>query len=160
MFATSGMVLASFVGVYAGQELITETSKGILNRIWDIINDTHSDIKEITEPMDLVSKVQVVESIVREITDESEINSLILSNPLQISLTQMEDILDKIHNDIKDIKEGIILHQTLWFHRFRVPSYYKTIKKLKTDKNTMDSRLDNLVRVIALFRQTQSKNLK
>lgn len=158
MFSTSGMVLASFVGVYAGQELITETSKGIFNRAWDIITDTHPDIKEITEPMDLVAKVQVVESIVREITDEIEIEQLVPSKPLQISLKQMQDILDDIHTDIQDIKEGINYHKTLWFHRLRVPAYYDVIKKLKRDKNAMDSRLDNLVRVIALFRQDQKKN--
>ena len=150
------MVLASFIGVYAGQELVTETSKGILKRAWDIITDAHPDIKEITEPMDLVAKVQIVQSIVREIVDEIEIDGLIPSKPLQISLKQMQDILDDIHQDIQVIKEGVALHHTLWFHRFRVPAYYIIIKKLKRDKNAMDSRLDNLVRVIALFRQSQS----
>jgi hypothetical protein len=157
MFATSGMVLASFIGVYAGQELVTETSKGIFNRIWDIVSDTHPDIKDITEPMDLIAKVQVVGSIVKDITDEISSNLITPSNSLNISLKQIKDILDDIHKDINDIKTGIAYHRTLWFHRIRTPTYYDIIKKLKSDKFAMDSRLDNLIRVIAILRQTSKK---
>jgi|UniRef100_A0A6C0E7B7 hypothetical protein len=154
MFTTSGMVLASFISAYAGQELVTETSKGIFNRVWDIVTDTHPDIKEITEPMDLIAKVQVVGSIVKEINDDIELKLIKPTNSLNISLKQIKEILDEIHKDICDIKNGVEYHRSLWFNRIRTPAYYNIIKKLKSDKNAMDSRLDNLIRVVALFRQS------
>jgi hypothetical protein len=91
--------------------------------------------------------------------DYIEINSLVPSNSLKISLKQIKEILDEIHKDINDIKNGIEYHKSLWFHRIRTPSYYKIIKKLKSDKYAMDSRLDNLVKVINLFSHSQETNI-
>lgn len=150
------MVVASFIGYYAGTELVSETSKGIFNSIYNIITDKHPEIQEITQPMDLTSKVRVVESIVREVDSEIDHEDLEDNEPLRVSLLEVKEILENIHKDLENIKDGIEYHKTLWFHRFRSAGYKTTIHKLKLDKNALDSRLDNLVRVIALFRSKKN----
>jgi hypothetical protein len=149
------MVFEPIIGLYAGH-FVSETSKSIFNKIWDVINESHPDIIEITNPLDLTQKVKLIESIIRDINDEIKIHILIPTKSLELALLQMKEIIDKIHMNMVEIKVGIDYHKSLWFNTFRTPGYLEHIEILKKNNDILDARLDNLIKIIMLFKNTNS----
>jgi hypothetical protein len=147
------MIFEPIIGLYAGH-LVSETSKSIFNKIWDVISESHPDIIEITNPLDLTQKVKLIESIIRDINDEIKIHILSPTKSLELALIQMKEIIDNIHINMVDIKNGIEYHNTLWFNSFRKPMYTDQIEILKKNNCILDARLDNLIKVIMLFKNS------
>jgi hypothetical protein len=140
--------------LYAGK-LFNETSKQMFVKIWDIVHEKHDDLKELIKFIDLDSRVELIESVVRDITDDMKIHKISPNHSLELALCQIKNIITDIHSDLNDIKKGIEYHKTLWFNYIRIPEYYKIIEKVKEDKKILDSRFDNLVKVISLFKQNE-----
>jgi hypothetical protein len=142
----------AFISVYAGQ-IFQETSKNIFIKIFDIMNEKHDYIKEIIDMLDLVSKVEIIESIIRDINDYMKIHNIKPNHTLELAIIQLSDIITIIHSDLNNVKNGVEYHKTLWFNYIRTPEYLKIINKIKLDKKTLDSRLDNMIKVITIFRE-------
>lgn len=146
---TSAVALLS---VYAGQ-MFQETTKNIFVKIFDIINEKHDYIKEIIDMLDLVSKVEIIESIIRDINEYMKLNNIKPNHTLELAIIQLSNIITIIHTDLNNVKIGVEHHKTLWFNSFRTPDYLKIIEKIKLDKKTLDSRLDNMIKIVTLFRE-------
>jgi hypothetical protein len=147
----------AFISVYAGQ-MFQETTKNIFVKIFDIINEKHDYIKEIIDMLDLVSKVEIIESIIRDINEYIKVNHIQPNHTLELAISQLSDIITTIHTDLNNIKNGVEYHKTLWFNSLRTPDYLKIIEKIKLDKKTLDSRLDNMIKIVTLFRELNSSS--
>ncbi len=121
--------------------LFIETSKKLMNKVFDIINEQHSDVIEITNSIDLNSKVELVETIIRDINQEIKIHNLEPNKSLETVILQTTDILDKIHSNIIDLKNGIEYHKSLWFNNLRSQQYLIIIEKLKENKKSYERDL-------------------
>ncbi len=143
--------------IYA-TKIFNETSKQMFVKIWDIVHEKHDDVKELISSIDLDSKVELVESVVRDIHDIMKEHRISPNNSLNFSLSKLMEIIQIIHNDLNEIKKGIEHHKTLWFNYFRTPGYYNIMEKVKSDKKLLDSRFDDLVKIISLFKQTNFRN--
>jgi hypothetical protein len=148
------MLVEGLFSMYAGK-LFNDTSKQMFVKIWDILNEKHDDLKELIKSIDLDSRVELIESVIRDISDDMKIHNISPNHSLELALCQIKNIISDIHFDLNAIKSGIEYHKTLWFNYFRTPSYYKIIEKIKDDKKLLDSRFDNLVKVISLFKQNE-----
>jgi hypothetical protein len=146
---TSAVALLS---LYAGQ-MFQETTKNIFVKIFDIVNEKHDYIKEIIESLDLISKVEIIESIIRDINEYMKLNNIKPNHTLDLAIVQLSNIITTIHSDLNNVKNGVEYHKTLWFNSFRTPDYLKLIEKIKLDKKTLDSRLDNMIKIVTLFRE-------
>ena len=151
---TSAVALLS---VYAGQ-MFQETTKNIFVKIFDIVNEKHDYVKEIIESLDLISKVEIIESIIRDINEYMKLNNIKPNHTLDLAIVQLSNIITTIHSDLHNVKKGVEYHKTLWFNSFRTPEYLKIIEKIKLDKKTLDSRLDNMIKIITLFREINPRS--
>lgn len=142
----------AFISVYAGQ-MFQETTKNMFIKIFDIVNEKHDYIKEIIDSMDLTSKVEIIESIIRDLNDYLKTNNINPNHTLGLAIVQLSNIITIIHTDLNTVKIGVEYHKTLWFNYFRTPDYLKIIEKIKIDKKTLDSRLDTLIKVVTLFHE-------
>ncbi len=145
----------AFISVYAGQ-MFQETTKNMFIKIFDIVNEKHDYIKEIIDSMDLISKVEIIESIIRDLNDYLKTNNINPNHTLGLAIMQLSNIITIIHTDLNTVKTGVEYHKTLWFNSFRTPDYLKIIEKIKIDKKTLDSRLDTLIKVVTLFHELNS----
>jgi hypothetical protein len=150
-------MVESLMVIYAAK-IFNETSKQMFVKIWDIVNEKHDDVKELITSIDLDSKVELVESVVRDIHDDMKEHHIHPNNSLNLSLNKLMEIIQILHNDLNEIKKGIEYHKTLWFNYFRTPSYYNIMEKVKDDKKLLDSRFDDLVKIISLFKQNNFDN--
>ncbi len=146
------MAVSGLITLYASK-IFNDTSKQLFVKIWDIVNEKDDHVKEIIDSLDLISKVEIVESIVRDLQEDMKINHLSPNHTIELALSQLMNIIDNIHNDLNKIREGIIYHKSLWFNSFRTPAYLGIIEKIKNDKKILDSRLENLAIVTNIFRQ-------
>jgi len=151
------MVFEPIVGLYAGH-FVSETSKSIFNKIWDLLGEARHNKLEINIELDIESKVTLIESIIRDINEEIKIHSLIPTKSLELALLQMKDIIDRIHLNFVEIRVGIQYHESLWFKNFRTAVYLEHIELLKKNNIILDARLDNLVKIIMLFKNTIKKD--
>ncbi len=103
------MVFEPIVGLYAGH-LVSETSKSIFNKIWDLLGEARHNKLDINIELDIESKVTLIESIIRDINEEIKIHSLIPTKSLELALLQMKDIIDRIHLNFVEIRVGIQYH--------------------------------------------------
>jgi hypothetical protein len=145
----------AFISVYAGQ-MFQETTKNMFIKIFDIVNEKHDYIKEIIDSLDLISKVEIIESIIRDLHDYLKTNNINPNHTLGLAIMQLSNIITIIHTDLNTVKTGVEYHKTLWFNSFRTPDYLKIIEKIKIDKKTLDSRLDTLIKVVTLFHELNS----
>lgn len=144
------MFLSSMVGSAVGQEFVSETSRGIIGHIKSIWSYQDPSILEIMEKYDIRGRTKIIESIVNDIHQQIEDKTLRPSKTLLLALEQIEEILDSISQTIEKIDQGIEIHKTLWFHRWRTPEYAPQLKKLDIYQQNMGIRYDNLVKIMAL----------
>lgn len=152
------MVFEPIVGLYAGH-LVSETSKSIFNKIWDILSESRHHKLQINIELDIESKVKLIESIIRDINEEIKMHNLIPTKSLELALLQMKDIIDRIHLNFVEIRFGIQYYDSLWFKHFRTATYLEHIELLKKNNIILDARLDNLVKIIMLFKNTIQPNI-
>ena len=146
------MAMTDLLTLYSDR-LFSDTSKKIFVKIFDIVHEKNYHVKEIIDSLDLIPKVEIVESVVRDLNEDIKFYANTRNHTIQLALNQLMMIVDNIHTDLNKIKEGIEYHKTLWFNRFRTPAYLELIENIKKDKNILDSRLENLALVNSLFRK-------
>jgi hypothetical protein len=145
------MVIEPVIAFYTNH-FFSETTKGMLNKIWDIINEKHPDTIEILAPLDIISKVKLIETLIRDINDEIKVQNTEIPKSLELSIQQLNDIVERIHKNLNNIKNRIEYHKTLWFSSFRYVGYLEEVEKLKKNNSILDTRLDHLIKIIMLFR--------
>ena len=136
--------------------LFIETSKKLMSKVFDIVNEKNEDIIDITNSIDLNSKVELGETIIKDINEEIKIHHLEPNRSLEIVLVHTTDILDKIHTNITELKKAIEYHKSLWFNSFRSTNYSRIIDKLKENKIILDTRMNDLIKIIQLFKTIKS----
>ena len=146
------MAVTGLITFYASK-IFNDTSKQLFVKIWEIVNEKDNHVKSIIDSLDLISKVEIVESIVRDLQEDMKIHYLTPNHTIELALSQLMNIIDNIHGDLNKVREGVIYHRTLWFNSFRTPAYLEIVEKIKNDKKILDSRLENLAIVTNIFRQ-------
>ena len=150
------MVIGAIISGLVGQELVSETSKSIFHSITNILSHEHPVINSILSDLDIPAQIKLIRSIVTEV--ENGISSINRNKTLALSLEQLDDIVKIVSKQISIIKEGIAYHDTLWLSAWRTPDYETEIEQLKKQKNIMNQRLDNLIKVVQITNQLSKLN--
>ncbi len=137
--------------------LFVETSKKILNKVIEIVNEKDQDVIEITNSIDINSKIELVETLVRDIINELKNDHLAPNASLEIILLQLSNILNTIHNNTIELKKRIDYHKTLWFRSFRSTNYSIIIESLKENKILLDARMNDLIKIAQLFKTIKNE---
>ena len=131
------MVIEPVIAFYTNH-FFSETTKGMLNKIWDIMNENHPDLVEITSPLDIISKVKLIETLIRDVNDEIKVQNTEIPKSLELSIQQLNDIVERIHKNLNNIKNGVEYHKTLWFSSFRNVGYLEEVETLKKNNSILD----------------------
>ena len=130
-----------------GREIMTQTvtssTRNILGGVSSILEDEGFLFKKILKDYDLISKVEVINSYLNELSNEEIFNK----EPIKISIKNVLEILDKISHEIKLIEYKIKYHKKLWFHKFRTPEYKILLINLESDIRILTERFDLLIKI-------------
>jgi len=144
------VVLEPLFGYYSSH--IFDSSKGLFTKIWNVINEKHPEVIELTNGMDINSKLSLIESVIRDIYEDIKIRKLLATKSLELAVTQMNEIIHELHDNLQELKNKIDYHKTIWFHSLRTPEYLSTLETIKINKTILDTRFDTLMKIITLSR--------
>ncbi len=142
------IVLEPLLGYYSSH--IFDSSKGLFTKIWNVINEKHPEVIELTNGMDINSKLLLIESVIRDIYEEIKIHKLLATKSLELAISQMNEIVHQLHDNLQELKDKIDYHKTIWFHSLRTPEYLTVLETIKTNKTILDNRFDTLMKIISL----------
>ncbi len=142
------IVLEPLLGYYGGQ--IFDSSKGLFTKVWEVINEKNPDVIELTNNMDITSKLLLVESIIRDLYEDIKIKKLLPTKSLELGISQMNEIIHQLHDNLVELKNKIDYHKTIWFHSFRTPEYLSILETIKINKTILDNRFDTLIKIISI----------
>lgn len=139
------IITSSFLfGREVMSQTLTNSTKSILSSVTSILDDEDFYFKKILIDYDLISKVNIINSYISNITSNKE---LFDNETIKLSIKNVSDILETIENEIKTIKKKIEEHRNLWFHRFRTPEYKKLLIELERHIKILDQRFELLIKI-------------
>lgn len=129
-----------------GKDLATKAISNTSNNIFKELNSLNADgdfvFKSLLEELDINSKLDIINSFVKEIEPETH------NDTIKKSLKYLHEILEKINLEIETIRKEIEEHKQKFFYYFRTPNYKNTLQKLKLHIKIFDDRFNLLIKLI------------
>ena len=129
------------------KEIIVESTKLVLGLLTDLEDHEDPYVNKVIEELDINSKISVIKSLINSKSFRRiDYNSKILQNidiyTVNLCIKNLNDIIDKISDELKKISELIPEHKLKWFHTWRTPEYHNNVENLKKYNIIMESRLN------------------
>jgi hypothetical protein len=106
------------------------------------IQQVIDDLAEI----DLEHTVRVIGELIKEYDD----NQTNLSEPIKKALLGVNQILEKIDNELSIIREAIEYHETKYFNSWRSFNCKCNVETIKQHKNILDMRYNILINLLKI----------
>jgi len=136
---------------------ITTVSSNIYSLVLNIKVSKHihnNDIVNILTKTDVVTTIKLLQAVMTEIP-EHNINCL----SIVMSLKYVQDIIEKIDNELKDLHEKIEYNKNLYFMtNWRSHDLKDNLDSLEQLIVILDRRKDNLFKVLDTFKHVEFKN--
>ena len=148
-----GSKIASVVGIY-GTDIIgktlTTTTKSIVNVIIHLTTNEYpnsKDVRSLIFELDIEIKMKIIKALVDELNNNNIKN---LHKYVKISLDSLTEITEKIHFELKKIKEKIDYHNSLYFNNWRTLNCESNLINIKKYNNLLDKRIDLLTKMLSI----------
>ena len=129
-----------FISELIGKEIISDTYKSINNSVTSIHEFNEVSVNIILEELDILKKIEIVNSLFNEIEG--------IGNKTKIlALNNLHEISDKIKEELQEIKKDIKYSQTLYLASWRNKPYLVKLKKLRNHCSILDNRLDLVLKL-------------
>jgi len=153
---------------------VTETSAQLFTMLgtYEGLCKLAPELHLLLERLDLEAKLNATHALLRGIgaeeeplvsTDLGESGmqcSFVLVNgqsALGVCMANVNDAVEKIHQDLKHIHNAVLEHQRKWFRGWRGVDYGLHLTRLETHKIVFDSRLETLMKFLMLPRDIVTK---
>ena len=110
-----------------------------------LINGSNAHISERIEKIDIVNKIKIIEAFISEVTTNC---SLKYKKSIHLALESIQSIIDKINQELLDIKRECEYHQTKYFHYWRKPCCENLFTNLQNHILILDERMKILKEII------------
>ena len=134
------LIGSEIISVLIGRQIVTQAISDASNSIYNSITGIvfySEDVNLILSELDLGSKIQVLEELLKNLTNYKKKNSII-----DISLEHLHDMMLKIKRDINIISNKLEQHKNKWFHSYRKVNCKKELLQLKKHSRILNERLE------------------
>lgn len=132
----SGEVLVGLVGQ---SKTISDTTRKIFSLMVD------ANVDAIMVRLDMKASLSTVESLMRDVEKADNLNESTTT-----CLENLHEIVDRLHRDLKRLKEAAESDAQRWFNHFRYISYANVVADIETNANIFQQRFDMLVKVLSI----------
>jgi len=143
-------MIETLIGTMIGKEMfaqaLTESTKSIYSEIGFLLNYKDYNFKELLENLDINNKIEIITSLITDL----EYDNKMYSDTCKKNIHSLIDIINKIKNEIKEIKNDIEQHEQKWFYKYRSNTYNNKINNLVNHTKIMENRLDIFIKIINL----------
>tara|TARA_B110001469_G_C9614977_1_gene306083 strand:- start:1024 stop:1464 length:441 start_codon:yes stop_codon:yes gene_type:complete len=131
-----------------GKEMFTQTinttTKNIYNGIDKVLLNDNIQFRELLDTLDINTKLDIINSFIIDIHKEHQI----LNNTLNKTLKYLENSLNTIDTEIKNIDKELIDHNNKWFSRIRSSKYPIMLNNLIKHMKILDERFNLLIKLM------------
>jgi len=113
---------------------------------WTVGGAAHPDLKQVLEQTDLEAKLRAVDALLNQIATPAPDSKTVYA----VCTNNVQEVVDKIHSELKAIHQECEMHDQRWFSYYRYPAYYPNLENLKKYRELLDSRTDMLIKVLAI----------
>lgn len=134
------LIGSEIISVLIGRQIVTQAISDASNSIYNSITGIvfySEDVNLILSELDLGSKLQVLEELLKNLTNYKKKNSII-----DISLEHLHDMMLKIKRDINIISDKLEQHKNKWFNSYRKVNCKKELLQLKKHSRILNERLE------------------
>lgn len=134
------LIGSEIISVLIGRQIVTQAISDASNSIYNSITGIvfySEDVNLILSELDLGSKLQVLEELLKNLTNYKKKNSII-----DISLDHLHDMMLKIKRDINIISDKLEQHKNKWFNSYRKVNCKKELLQLKKHSRILNERLE------------------
>jgi len=125
---------------------ISSTTKNIYKGIDNILINDNVQFKELLDELDINTKLDIINTFITDIHNDQKI----FNDTLNKTFKYLEDILNTINNEIKNINIELINHKEKWFNKLRSSKYHYMLNNLIKHVKILDERFNLLIKLISL----------
>lgn len=159
-----------------GKEAVVRGAEALVSTSASILSHTEPHMREILEQLDLENTIGQIRAILEDIktftshrinkyyngltNNTAIVNSTNMNSEpvnlinefksLDFAIKSLEDILKNIDEELKLVKNEYAKHTEKWFSSWRTSNHINRMPHLTIMKNTLEKRLDSLIKVIQL----------
>lgn len=168
-------------GIYTGIiSTISTVTMGTCRLVTSIYTYKNPDVTRVIRELDIDRRLMLIQSVLNTIEHSStqthteakmKLNDLektqifelvgaetdLQNDPIELCLMYLHEIIQEIHNDLKELDLRISYHHTKWFSSWRTLDISSSIESLKLNSKLLNSRFDDLTK-ISMFLANKKKN--
>jgi hypothetical protein len=143
----TGQIVSTLIGNDIMTKAISDSASTIYNLLYGFVDISDPLLEQTLDELDVKEQIRSVENIITQVTSDHD------SSAVQISLEQLHEIICRIREDLRQIKDNHDYHKQRYFYQYRRPDNRVQINNLKKHKTILDQRLDMLMRVFQIESQ-------
>ena len=116
-----------------------------------LINGSNSHISERLEKLDIKDKIKIIDAFIGEVTINE---SLKYKKSINLALESIQSVITKINDELLEIRKECDLHETRYFHYWRVPNCEYLFTNLINHIEILDKRMIILKDIIQICNQS------
>jgi hypothetical protein len=167
-------------GIYTG---LIGTISAFTIKTCNLVNTLYarknSNVTKIVRELDIERRIRLIQSILNKIDQESKYYTRVTNDgfndlektqifnmigsipnlnedPIEICLIYLKETIQEIHNDLSNIDNKIMKHNTKWFKNWRTLNIQENLDNLKLNSKLLESRFDDLTKV-SIFMSNKNK---
>ena len=138
----TGQIVSTLIGNDIMTKAISDSAGTIYNLLYGFIDISDPLLEQTIDTLDVKEQIRSVETMITQITSHHD------SKSVQLSLEQLHEIICRIREDLKQIRDNHTAHRERYFYQYRKPDNSVQIANLRKHKQILDQRLDMFMRVI------------
>ena len=144
------VLMETLAFTYIGNELLTDSTKSIYEKISSIISYTTPEVSYIYYELDIKTTVEIIGQFIKDLESHKIISKSPIKNSIILSIKKIYETLSNIDSLMNKIDNDVINHNNKWFSTWRTPKYLSELDNLKILKNHLNNRFDALDKVIRI----------
>ncbi len=129
--------------VFIGHVVLSNTTTSLYSKFLSLLECGHQNINDLLEELDIIARVKVMDVFIREIPKDN-------TKYIEISLNNLNEINQKIHDILKVINKKIEEHNQKYLSLWRTPDYIKELNLIRLYSKTLEKRFELLIRLFHL----------
>jgi hypothetical protein len=136
------------------EKLLTNTIQNSFGLIKNFVSFHHEQINEVLSEHDLISKLEIIQALMRDIENENETKENTsehkppMRQSVQKALSNLHLVVEEIVRLLENIDNKIKYHSTKYLSGWRRLNYEDEVKRLKKSIKLMDMRYEMFLEVL------------
>lgn len=135
------------------QKVLLTSIQTSFQLVQNFISTHHSQINEVLNETDLLSKLEIIQALIQDIQDHNHD----IWNSTQKALTNLSQVVKQILTQLTLIDEKIKRHQAKYFASYRTLNYEKQISELKNNIRLLDLRYGMFLEILKVSSVSKMK---